>query len=87
MCIKEEEENGGAIFQLTISNLLVGWRDGGMEEDRMSEYHPEELVNVVARVADQATEDDEHVIHIQGTHYLCRCREIESVKSMSNTSR
>ena len=33
-------------------------------------YHPEELVDVVARVADESAENDENVIHVECTHDL-----------------
>lgn len=36
-------------------------------------HHPQELVDVVARVADHPSEDDEHVVHIQRPHDLVGC--------------
>ena len=36
-------------------------------------HHPQELVDVVARVADHAPEDDEHVVHVQRPHDLIGC--------------
>lgn len=35
-------------------------------------HHPEELVDVIARVADDPAEDDQHVVHVQCAHDLYR---------------
>ena len=35
--------------------------------------HPQELVDVIARVANHTTEDDEDVVYIQAPHNLVRC--------------
>ena len=35
-------------------------------------HHPQELVDVVAAVADDAAEDDEHVVDAQRTHDVVR---------------
>ena len=33
-------------------------------------HHPEELIDVIARVAYHTAEDNQHVIHVQGPHDL-----------------